>query len=208
MRKQAAVAGGTTQHVLPPDELYLTPKELGDALNARATVTFTTQNAPEKAEGADRAGEAGAELRAGAGEPGHQPVRCGRASHARAAGRRQEGDRRGVEPGIGEPAGGHSRRSRHSEREVGWLVAGSRRRGRSRLRRSRSRRGFEDDDLVIISEQDMLGDKLARPRKRKSSAAVIAEAAALSAGDLIVHVEHGVGRYEGLKTVTVQRGAA
>ena len=63
--------------------------------------------------------------------------------------------------------------------------------------------GFEDDDLVIISEQDMLGDKLARPRKRKSSAAVIAEAAALSAGDLIVHVEHGVGRYEGLKTVTV-----
>ncbi|HEY8273097.1 MAG TPA: transcription-repair coupling factor, partial [Pseudolabrys sp.] len=45
--------------------------------------------------------------------------------------------------------------------------------------------------------------KLARPRKRKSSAAVIAEAAALSAGDLIVHVEHGVGKYEGLRTVTV-----
>ena len=54
----------------------------------------------------------------------------------------------------------------------------------------------EDDDIVIISEQDMLGDKLARPRKRKSSAAVIAEAAALSTGDLIVHVEHGVGRLQ------------
>ena len=68
--------------------------------------------------------------------------------------------------------------------------------------------GFEDDDLVIISEQDMLGDKLARPRRRKSSAAVIAEAAALSAGDLIVHVEHGVGKYEGLQDRHGERGAA
>ena len=34
---------------------------------------------------------------------------------------------------------------------------------------------------------------------------MIAEAAAMSQGDLIVHVEHGVGRYEGLKTVTVNQ---
>ena len=33
---------------------------------------------------------------------------------------------------------------------------------------------------------------------------MLAEAAALSQGDLIVHQEHGVGRYEGLKTLDVQ----
>ncbi|MBI1338661.1 transcription-repair coupling factor [bacterium] len=63
--------------------------------------------------------------------------------------------------------------------------------------------GFEDDDIVLVTEQDVLGDKLARPKRRKSSTAVIAEATALSVGDLVVHVDHGVGRYAGLMTVTV-----
>ena len=61
--------------------------------------------------------------------------------------------------------------------------------------------GFESDDLVIISEQDILGDKLARPRKKKKSANFITEIGTLTPGDLIVHVDHGVGRYEGLRTV-------
>src|SRR5690606_36879234 len=47
VRKSTASAGGITQHVLPPDRLYLTPKELGDELGKRATVSFTMQNAPE-----------------------------------------------------------------------------------------------------------------------------------------------------------------
>jgi len=64
--------------------------------------------------------------------------------------------------------------------------------------------GFETDTLAIIAEQDILGDRLARPRKRRKAANVIAEAAALSQSDLIVHQEHGVGRYEGLKTLDVQ----
>jgi transcription-repair coupling factor (superfamily II helicase) len=63
--------------------------------------------------------------------------------------------------------------------------------------------GFETDDAVFIGEQDILGDRLARPRKRRKASAVIAEAAALSPGDLIVHQDHGVGRYEGLKTLDV-----
>ncbi len=63
--------------------------------------------------------------------------------------------------------------------------------------------GFESDDLAFIAEQDILGDRLARPRKRRRASAVIAEAAAMSAGDLVVHQDHGVGRYEGLKTLDV-----
>ncbi len=64
--------------------------------------------------------------------------------------------------------------------------------------------GFESDTLAFLSEQDILGDRLARPRKRRKASSVIAEAAALSPGDLIVHQEHGVGRYDGLKTLDVQ----
>jgi transcription-repair coupling factor (superfamily II helicase) len=64
--------------------------------------------------------------------------------------------------------------------------------------------GFESAQLAVIAEQDILGDRLARPRKRRKAANVIAEAAALTPGDLITHQEHGVGRYEGLKTLDVQ----
>ncbi|MGE0742611.1 MAG: transcription-repair coupling factor [Hyphomonadaceae bacterium] len=62
-------------------------------------------------------------------------------------------------------------------------------------------RGFETENLAFLSEQDILGDRLARQRKRRKASAVMQEAAALSQGDLIVHQDHGVGRYEGLKTL-------
>ncbi len=65
-------------------------------------------------------------------------------------------------------------------------------------------RGFETDTLTVLSEQDLLGDRLARPRKRRKASSLIAEAAALSPGDLIVHSDHGIARYEGLKTLDVQ----
>ncbi|MES1199240.1 MAG: transcription-repair coupling factor [Pseudomonadota bacterium] len=67
--------------------------------------------------------------------------------------------------------------------------------------------GFETPDFAVLAEQDILGDRLARPRKRRKASSVIAEAAALTPGDLIVHQEHGVGRYDGLKTLDVA-GAA
>ena len=63
--------------------------------------------------------------------------------------------------------------------------------------------GFVMDDLALIAEQDLLGDKLARPRRRKKTANYIAEMQALSPGDLVTHVDHGVGRYKGLRTVSV-----
>ncbi|MES1198620.1 MAG: transcription-repair coupling factor [Pseudomonadota bacterium] len=63
--------------------------------------------------------------------------------------------------------------------------------------------GFETDKCAVLAEQDVLGDRLARPRKRRKASSVIAEAAALTVGDLIVHQEHGVGRYDGLKTLDV-----
>jgi transcription-repair coupling factor (superfamily II helicase) len=65
--------------------------------------------------------------------------------------------------------------------------------------------GFVLGDLEVIGEEDILGDRLSRPvKKRRPSERFIAEASALSEGDLVVHREHGVGRYEGLVTLEIQ----
>ncbi len=64
--------------------------------------------------------------------------------------------------------------------------------------------GFETPDLAVIGEQDILGDRLVRVSRRpKRAADFIAEATSLSQGDLVVHVEHGIGRYEGLVTLEI-----
>ena len=63
--------------------------------------------------------------------------------------------------------------------------------------------GFETDNLAVISETDILGDRLARPNKRRRAQNFLAEASSLTAGDLVVHIDHGIGRYEGLKTLDV-----
>ena len=63
--------------------------------------------------------------------------------------------------------------------------------------------GFETDEAAIICEQDILGDRLVRPRRAQRRADnFIAEATSLAAGDLVVHVDHGIGRFVGLQAIT------
>ena len=62
--------------------------------------------------------------------------------------------------------------------------------------------GFETEDGAIISEQDILGDRLVRPRRATRRAEnFIAEATSLAPGDLVVHVDHGIGRFAGLQAI-------
>lgn len=62
--------------------------------------------------------------------------------------------------------------------------------------------GFIAPDMAIITEQDILGDKLARKTKRRKKAdQFLTEVSSLGEGDLVVHVDHGVGRFEGLETL-------
>ncbi len=64
--------------------------------------------------------------------------------------------------------------------------------------------GFSNAELEIVTEQDILGDRLVRRKKRKKSAdAFLAELSALTPGDLVVHMDHGIGRYEGLQSIPV-----
>ncbi len=68
--------------------------------------------------------------------------------------------------------------------------------------------GFEAPDMTVISEQDVLGDRLIRkPKRRRKAENFLTEAQSLSPGDLVVHVDHGIGRYIGLEVVTAA-GAA
>ncbi len=63
--------------------------------------------------------------------------------------------------------------------------------------------GFEGDGVTVISEQDVLGDRLIRaPKRKKRAENFLTEAQSLTTGDLVVHVDHGVGRYTGMETVT------
>ncbi|YBV97410.1 transcription-repair coupling factor [Phyllobacteriaceae bacterium JZ32] len=63
--------------------------------------------------------------------------------------------------------------------------------------------GFDAGDLVVVAEQDILGDRLVRhSRRRKRDRDFISEVGALTAGDIVVHVDHGIGRFVGLKTIT------
>src|SRR5207249_2895870 len=64
--------------------------------------------------------------------------------------------------------------------------------------------GFETDHVAVVSEQDILGDRLVRPRKaHRKLDNFISEVTSLAAGDLVVHVEHGIGRFAGLQTLEV-----
>ena len=68
--------------------------------------------------------------------------------------------------------------------------------------------GSSASKLTVISEQDILGDRLIRAPKRKRRAEnFLTETQSLSPGDLVVHVDHGVGRYLGMEVVTAA-GAA
>jgi transcription-repair coupling factor (superfamily II helicase) len=65
--------------------------------------------------------------------------------------------------------------------------------------------GFEAGDLVVIGEQDILGDRLVRQRKNARRAQdFLREVGSLTEGDVVVHVDHGIARFVGLKAIEAE----
>ena len=65
-------------------------------------------------------------------------------------------------------------------------------------------RGFVGPGIAAIAATDVLGERLARPRKRRARPeGFIGDVTALGEGDLVVHVDHGIGQYQGLETLQV-----
>lgn len=65
--------------------------------------------------------------------------------------------------------------------------------------------GFELPFLKIHTEHDILGERLVRPifKKKKGTDTLFEELGSFSTGDLLVHIQHGVGKYEGLITLDI-----
>ena len=62
--------------------------------------------------------------------------------------------------------------------------------------------GFESGDFVVVGEQDILGDRMVRrSKRRKRGADFISEVSGLDEGSIVVHAEHGIGRFVGLRTI-------
>lgn len=61
--------------------------------------------------------------------------------------------------------------------------------------------GFETQKAVFFSEQDIFGAKITRPQTRKRADAYLREVSSLEVGDYVVHIDHGIGQYEGLQSI-------
>lgn len=64
--------------------------------------------------------------------------------------------------------------------------------------------GFSSPRLSLLTDQDIFGERQGKTyKKRRRSDLFIREAASLKSGDFVVHIDHGIGRYENLHTVIV-----
>ncbi len=205
---KGGMTGGADYKPLPVDRLYLKPSEWDGLLDGRSVGLFTSFDAPpEAANTIDLAGrrhEGFAQARTSQGVNLFDKV----AEHVKAA---NAAGRRVVVAGYTE---GSANRLQHLLQEHGgttpvpvadYAMVQGLPPGAVGIAVWPLEHGFTLDQLEMIGEEDILGDRLARPqKKRRPSERFIAEAAALSEGDLVVHREHGVGRYEGLVTLEIQ----
>ena len=202
---------------LPPNMLYLDRADWQAMLHGKPAIGFSPFAMPEGAAGIDAGGRGGVMFaRATAGSSREDVFALLREQAGRW--------------GQGEPQGGSQggRKRRHTlltawsrgsrERIAGllrdhrlpfqvieaWNEARGVPTGTIGLLTLGLERGFVSDEFALVSEQDLLGERISRPaRRRKRADQFIAEATEIAAGDLVVHQEYGIGRYDGLETIGV-----
>ncbi len=63
--------------------------------------------------------------------------------------------------------------------------------------------GFYSNDLVFIGEQSLFGEKIYRQKNTvKNSQRLLEESLAINIGELVVHRNHGIGKFDGIHTIT------
>ena len=204
---QPGGAGGIPYKPLPPDALYLSPADWRGVVDASGVASLTPFQLPEsegklvldlggkqgRSFAAERAGESGSVFEAAV-------------SHVRALeadGKRvilaawSEGSRERLAHVL-EDHGLKSVQMTGSLRAAFDLKPGT-----VALAVWGFESGFEAGRLAVIGEQDILGDRLVRPRRKtKRPQDFIAELSSLAPGDIVVHVDHGIGRFVGLQSIT------
>lgn len=205
-RMQAAGASPGSYRPLPPDQLYLTLEQWAEAIAAQPVHVTTAFHEPESATVLDFGVD---------GARDFAPERAQNANVYEAVAKHLEQvQRKGKKRIIASYSVGARERlsgllADHGVKRLtlteNWQQAqGEAAKGAIALAVLPLDHGFATTDLEVLTEQDMLGDRLVRrQKKRKSADAFLAELATLSPGDLVVHVDHGIGRYEGLTSIPV-----
>ncbi len=204
-RQTPARDGEVPYRPLPPGRLYLDRAEWDALLAAGQAVTFSPYGRPDGALGIDAGGRPGTVFtKAGAvtGENVFQQLRDQAATQA-------EAGRRTI---VAAWTRGSRERLSHLLQENGlradtsdtWAEAQRAAPGAVAVVTLGLERGFIADRTVLVSEQDLLGERISRPpRRRKRADQFIAEATEIAEGDLVVHQEYGIGRYDGLETLRI-----
>lgn len=63
--------------------------------------------------------------------------------------------------------------------------------------------GYYTKDFAIVSEQDLLGEKIVRTKSSKNLDELITELNNIQIGEYIVHQQHGIGIFSGLENIMV-----
>ncbi len=205
-RRGPARPGEQPYRPIPPDMLYLDRPAFEAALAARPAFEFSPFGRPDAAQGVDFAGRPGPILTG-------QPI----AAFDAFAELRTKWAAAGKTIILAAWSFGSRERltlmlREHGIRDIRPIATADEARalpnGTVALAVLALERGFVTDRLAVIAEQDLLGTRIARPPKRKKRAdQFIADATEIAAGDLVVHQDHGIGRYDGLETVTVNNAA-
>ena len=189
---------------LKPEALYLTDAEWKSVLGKHLVRALTPFQAPESVDSVDAGGRQGRDFapeRAG----GNLNVFQAAADHLKAL---QTGGQRVLvaswTDGSAERMGGVlSDHGLTAIRKVkNWPEALEMHQSAVGLACLGIERGFEAPGFALMSEQDVLGDRMVRAQARQRRAQnFLTEASSLAPGDLVTHIEHGVARYLGLKAI-------
>ena len=197
--------GGAPYKPLPPDRLYLAEAEWRERLEHSALARLSAFAAPEDgADAIDIGAHAGHNFVAERSEPGGNVFDAVR-THVEGL---QSAGKRVV---IAMWSDGSRERMAHVLAEhrllnlapvVSWPQAQALPRHQVALAVLGIDSGFETQDAALITEADILGERLVRPRRASKRAEnFIAEVTSLAAGDIVVHVDHGIGRFIGLRAI-------
>jgi transcription-repair coupling factor (superfamily II helicase) len=196
---------GSPYNPLPPDRLYLTDRDWNEAADARPAAFFTASAGPDAPGHIDFGGRLGREF----GDVRAQPdLNLFDALGDYAAGLVTSGKRvvlTAYSAGARDRLAGllKDRGIKGVEQPDDWLSALKLARDRLPIVVVGLERGFQTSELAVVSEGDLLGDRLIRAPKRKRAKDFIQEVSSLNEGDLVVHVDHGIGRYDGLVTLEI-----
>jgi transcription-repair coupling factor (superfamily II helicase) len=199
-------AGAAPYKPLKPEALYLTDKEWAAALSHRDVRALSPFQAPESMHSTDAGGKQGRDFAPERAQTGVNVFEAA-ANHIQALAK--SGRRVTVaawSEGAAERLGGVL--SDHGlgaiRRVANWADALSLQAGAVGVGVLPVEHGFEAPDFAVVAEQDILGDRMVRSQtRRKRAQNFLQEASSLAPGDLVTHIEHGVGRFTRLQTIEV-----